>query len=275
MLELEYKRFSSPRGDIAYWIYKNPNPSAHWIFFLHGLTADHTLFDLQVPFFANQYNVIVWDAPAHALSRPYSDFSYANCADDLRELLLSEGIPKAILVGQSMGGYIIQAFLLRYPEMTQAFVAIDTCPFGKAYYSTSDLFWLRQIGWMCRLYPHQYLVDSISKSVAVTQPTQDNMQKALSFYSHRALCDLMGTGYRCFVQENQDLHIACPVLILVGEHDKTGKVMAYCKAWQNATGYPLQIIQNAAHNANYDNPDAVNTLIDAFLLRILTDIQTA
>jgi pimeloyl-ACP methyl ester carboxylesterase len=83
----------------------------------------------------------------------------------------------------------------------------------------------------------------------------------------------MGTGYRCFVQENQDLHITCPVLILVGESDKTGKVIAYCKAWHIVTGYPLQIIQNAAHNANYDNPDTVNTLIDAFVHMFTTDAQ--
>ncbi|MEZ4510054.1 MAG: hypothetical protein R2881_10730 [Eubacteriales bacterium] len=41
--------------------------------------------------------------------------------------------------GQSMGGYLVQSFLLRYPEMALAFVAIDTCPYGLRYYSKSDL----------------------------------------------------------------------------------------------------------------------------------------
>ena len=259
------KKYDSPRGSISYWVYKNDNPNAKWIFLLHGLSADHTLFDLQIPHFASQYNIIVWDAPAHALSRPYRDFSYANCADDMKGILETEVTEKAILIGQSMGGFIIQAFLLRYPEMAEAFVAIDSCPFGKQYYSKSDLFWLRQVGWMSLLYPHQYYVDTIAKSVGVTKATKDNMDQALSYYSHRELCELMGMGYRCFVQENDDLKIACPTLLLVGEQDKTGKVLSYNRAWHTATGFPLEIIPNAAHNANFDNPDVVNSLIERFL----------
>ncbi len=259
------KTYDSSRGAVSYWVYKNASPDAKWMFLLHGLSADHTLFDLQIPFFASRYNVIVWDAPAHALSRPYREFSYANCAEDLKKILQNEGINKAIFVGQSMGSYIIQAFLLRDPQLAEAFVAIDSYPFGKQYYSKSDLFWLRQVGWMSLLYPHQYYVETIAKSVGVTKRAQDNMRKALSFYAHRELCELMGKGYLCFVQENQDLNIHCPVFILVGEYDKTGKVLSYSKAWHDATGFPLEIIPNAAHNSNYDNPDAVNTAIEAFL----------
>ena len=259
------KTYNSSRGIVSYWVYQNANPDAKWMFFLHGLSADHTLFDLQIPFFTSRYNVIVWDAPAHALSRPYRDFSYANCAEDVKNILQNEGISKAIFVGQSMGGYIIQAFLLRDPQLVEAFVAIDSCPFGKQYYSKSDLFWLRQVGWMSLLYPHQYYVETIAKSVGVTKRAQDNMRKALSFYAHRELCELMGKGYLCFVQENQDLDIHCPVFILVGEHDKTGKVLSYSKAWHDATGFPMEIIPSAAHNSNYDNPDVVNAAIDDFL----------
>ncbi len=266
----EQKTYQSPRGEVAYWISKNADPGAPCLFFLHGLTADHTLFDLQMPHFADRYTVIAWDAPAHALSRPYRDFSYANCAEDMRGILLCEGFDSAVFVGQSMGGYIVQAFLLAYPEMARAFVAIDTCPFGVRYYSKSDLFWLRQVGWMSRLYPHNYYIETIVKSVALTEPGRDNMRKAYSYYSHRELCTLMDAGYKSFVRENRDLSIACPVLILAGEADRAGKVLAYSKAWHEATGYPLQIIKGAAHNSNYDNPDAVNAAIDAFLDRVLS-----
>jgi len=265
---MERKTYTTPRGNVAYWIEKNKNPLAPCIFFLHGLTADHTLFDLQIPHFAKQYTVIVWDAPAHALSRPYVDFSYANCADDLHGILLSEGISSAIFVGQSMGGYIIQAFLLRYPEFAQAFIGIDTCPFGKKYYSRSDIFWLNQVGWMSMLYPHSYLVDSVAKSVATTLHTQENMKKALSYYNHKELCHLMDIGYKSFVRENEDLIITCPVLILVGDKDKTGKVLFYSREWHDSTGYPVEIIPDAAHNSNYDNPTAVNSAIDKFLQEV-------
>jgi pimeloyl-ACP methyl ester carboxylesterase len=40
--------------------------------FLPGLTADHRLFDKQVAYFEGKNNVLVWDAPGHAASWPFS-----------------------------------------------------------------------------------------------------------------------------------------------------------------------------------------------------------
>ncbi|NLI54422.1 MAG: alpha/beta hydrolase [Clostridiales bacterium] len=267
----EQKSYPSARGDVAYWIVRHADQTAPCIFFLHGLTADHTLFEHQMPYFAERYTVIAWDAPAHALSRPYSDFSYENCAQDVRGILLSEGFDRAVLAGQSMGGYIAQTFLLHYPEMASAFVAIDTCPFGLRYYSNSDLFWLAQAGWFCWMIPHAYYVDTIVKNVALTESGRQNMRKALSFYDNREFCELNRIGLGAFVKENQDLDIPCPVLILVGEKDKAGKVLAYSNAWHEATGYPMEIIRNASHNSNYDNPTAVNAAIDDFLNKVFSD----
>lgn len=262
---MKQERLLSPRGGVSYWISRNENADAPCIFFLHGLSADHTMFDQQVPFFSKSYSVIVWDAPAHGLSRPYNDFSYGNCAEDLRSILDTEGFATAILIGQSMGGYIIQAFLLKYPERASAFVGIDTCPFGESYYSKSDLFWLKQVEWMCSCFPHTTLVKSVASSVGTTAYTKKNMEEALSVYSHRELCHLMGMGYRAFLKENRNLTISCPTLILAGEKDRTGKVLSYSKAWHNATGFPLHIIQDAAHNSNTDQPEMVNARIDSFL----------
>ena len=59
--------------------------------------------------------------------------------------------------------------------------------------------------------------------------------------------------------------INSPVLLILGEKDKTGKVVQYNKAWARQTGYPLKIINDAAHNVNVDKPEEVNDCIRAFL----------
>jgi pimeloyl-ACP methyl ester carboxylesterase len=103
----------------------------------------------------------------------------------------------------------------------------------------------------------------------MTERGRANMRDAISFYSKEEFCALTKAGLSGFAQENCDLNIECPVLILVGEKDHAGKVLAYSKAWHEASGYPMQIIENASHNANYDNPDAVNAAIDEFLSAVL------
>ena len=56
-------------GTIRYCVSVS-NPDTITLVFLPGLTADHRLFDKQIQYFENRYNVIVWDASAHILFCP-------------------------------------------------------------------------------------------------------------------------------------------------------------------------------------------------------------
>ena len=258
------KQFKTENGNITYWINNCPKQD-YALVFLHGLTADHTLFEKQISYFEECFRVLCWDAPAHGESRPYLNFSYHNAAKQLKDILEQEKIRKAVFIGQSMGGYVIQTFLKYYPELAIGFVGIDTTPFGLSYYSNSDKWWLRQIEWMSHCYPYKALVKAIAKSCTCTQYAYENMLTALWKYSKQEVCHLMGMGYSGFLEENCDLVLEIPVLILVGENDRTGKVRQYCKAWQEKTGYPLYVIKNAAHNSNIDNYEQVNNEIENFI----------
>ena len=59
------KCFRTPCGDIRYWI-NSVDPARKSLVFLPGLTAGHRLFDKQVAYFQDTYNVLTWDAPGHA-----------------------------------------------------------------------------------------------------------------------------------------------------------------------------------------------------------------
>jgi pimeloyl-ACP methyl ester carboxylesterase len=142
---MEHKSVKSERGTTHYWINKNTNENAKCIVFTHGLTANHMMFDKQVEFFSNEYTVITWDVPLHGDSRPYTDFSYENTADELKAILDTERIEKAVLVGMSMGGYPCQEFAIRYPGRVIAFIALDTTPLGLCYYSALDRWILKKV----------------------------------------------------------------------------------------------------------------------------------
>lgn len=108
---LEHKTVTSPRGTTHYWIAKHDDPAAPVLVFLPGLSADHRLFDEQTAHFAPHCTVLVWDAPAHGLSRPYQDFSYRNLAGELLRILDAEALPRVVLVGQSAGGFVAQSLI--------------------------------------------------------------------------------------------------------------------------------------------------------------------
>ncbi len=265
---MEEKVLKTPRGGVHYFVERNADPNAKCIVFLHGLTADHTLFDKQTEYFSREYTVLTWDAPAHGASRPYNDFGYYNAADDLKAILDTERIERPVLAGQSMGGYVIQAFLCKYPDAARGFVSIDSCPFGEKYYSASDRWWLRQIEWMSRCYPYNMLVKAVAKGCTTTEFAYENMLSALRRYEKKELCWLMGAGFSEFLKANRDMKIECPVLLICGEKDRTGKVISYDRAWSKSEGYELHMIPNAAHNSNADAPETVNALIDEFVRNI-------
>lgn len=258
------KRYVSPRGKVSYWISRQDNGRLPLVL-LHGLTADHTLFDKQAEAFRKERTVLAWDAPGHGRSTPYQDFSYGHLAEDLRGILRQEGISRAVLVGQSMGGFVAQSFLARYPAMGKGLFTIGTCPYGEAYYSQSDLFWLRQTKWMFSLFPDGLLRRAMAAMCGRTPKARENMLRMLTGRDKKELCTLMYLGFAGFIPEIQNLRISCPVCLTVGEYDWTGKVRRYNEQWHMREGYPLHIIPGAAHNANVDNPRVVNELIQRFL----------
>ncbi|MEA5050313.1 MAG: alpha/beta hydrolase [Oscillospiraceae bacterium] len=262
---MEHRHIESENGITHYWIGRSSDASAKCIVFTHGLTADHSMFEKQIEYFSPAYHVIAWDVPLHGLSRPYSDFSYKQAALELHSILQAEKIAKAVLVGMSMGGYPSQLFADMFPEMTEGFVALDTTPFGLEYYSKSDLWWLKQVEPMAKWFPDGMLRKSMARSVSKTEYSYNKMMEMLKPRTKAEIIQQMGIAYGKFAAENKDVKFPFPVLILVGDGDKTGKVKKYCEAWSQRTGYPLHVIKNAAHFSNGDNAEQVNSEIESFI----------
>ena len=259
------RTLQTAKGTLHYWQSENWKPDADTLFFMHGLTADHTLFDRQAAFFEPSANVLAWDAPGHGKSRPFEAFDFDEVAGYVKTILDELDVKQAVFVGQSLGGYFAQSVLKLYPQYVKGFVSIGSTPYGYGYYSRFDIWCINQVEWMALLCPFQWMKRAMAKQVSTTQAGYDNMMQMLAPYGKRELCHLMGVGYAGFLKNNCDLSISCPVLLLLGEYDKTGKVRQYNKEWTKRTGFPLVVIKDAAHNANVDKAEEVNALIQDFL----------
>lgn len=265
---LEHKSIESKRGSVHYWISRSGREESKTIVFTHGLTANHMMFEKQVELFRQDFNIITWDVPLHGLSRPYKDFSYKNCAKELAAILDAESITSAVLVGMSMGGYPSQMFASMYPKRTEGFVALDTTPFGLEYYSKSDIWWLERVAAIAKRFPDKILRKSMAKSVSRSQYSYEMMLKMLEPSTKAEIVEQMDIAYGRFINENRNMSFQFPVLILLGQYDKTGKVQSYCRRWAGKKQYPLVIIENAAHFSNGDNPEQVNAEILKFVRQL-------
>ncbi|MDR1853150.1 MAG: alpha/beta hydrolase [Propionibacteriaceae bacterium] len=259
-----HKTVQLASGTVHYWI-NELRSERRTLLFTHGLAANHEMFEKQVEFFGADFNVITWDVPLHGLSRPYRGFSYADCAQRMKQILDAESVGKVVLVGMSMGGYPSQEFASRFPQLVDGFVGIDTTPFGLSYYSRADIRILERVGAMAKWFPAQTLRKSMANSVSRTEYSRQLMFRMLAPLSKAEIVEQMDIAYGEFIKENHDVAFNFPVLLLVGEHDKTGKVKHYNQQWAAKTGYPLIVIEGAAHLSNCDNPEAVNRAIEGFV----------
>lgn len=260
-----HKTIESQRGKVHYYIYYNDDPEAKSIVFIHGLGANHKLFEKQLKEFKKEYNIITWDLPLHGLSRPYEEFSFRNSALELKSILDYEGIKRVILVGMSMGGFVSQEFYYLYPEIVTAFIGIDTAPLDKKYYSSLDLKFIERLKFNNKLIP-----DSIKKSMMVKLVTNseagyDYMRGVLDSLDMDEIYEQIEMADKSLIKEGKEVNFTCPVLLIVGKEDYFGKIRAYNKAWAADNGYPLVFIKNAGHLSNIDNFKEVNSVISNFI----------
>jgi 3-oxoadipate enol-lactonase len=96
------------------------------IVFLHGLGGNHLSWWQQVPYFMRSFECVTVDQRGFGLSPdPDGLFNRAH-ASDLGALLDHLKIDKAVLIGQSMGGWTIVGYALEHPERVAAMVMADT-----------------------------------------------------------------------------------------------------------------------------------------------------
>lgn len=262
---MNHKTIINVRGTVHYWV---NGASDETILFTHGATMEHGMFKSQMHHFSKNYRVISWDVPFHGLSRPYKDFSLQHAADDLIQILDAESIPRAYLVGQSMGGYIIQIAALNHPERVRSLMSIDSSPIQLSYYSKMDRWLLSITPFLLKLYPYNYLVKTIATQIALDKSIQSYALEVLKTYSTSEIAFIMDAVYKGLLSYKKNYRLPSPILIVYGDKDKSGKVVEYCKRWAKLENRALKVISNASHNANQDNPKEFNRILEEFLKKI-------
>ena len=188
-------------------------------------------------------------------------------------ILCAEGLDKPVIVGQSMGGYVGQAYAELYPEKLKGFVAIDSAPLQRSYITGAELWLLKRMEPVYRRYPWKWLLRSGTQGVAATEYGRKLMRDMMMTYDgdQERYAKISGHGFRILAEAMEaDLpyRLQCPALLICGEKDRAGSCIRYNKAWHQRTGIPIHWLKNAGHNSNTDEPQLVNQILDAFLQEI-------
>ncbi|RMI01029.1 MAG: alpha/beta fold hydrolase, partial [Calditrichaeota bacterium] len=121
----------SPIRDIAVVnglrLYYEIHGEGPWLVLIEGLGVATWLWEKQIPEFSRHFRVLAYDNRGTGKSdKPPGPYTVGEMAEDLAGLMEVLQIPRAHVLGISLGGYIAQEFALRYPERVDRLVLVAT-----------------------------------------------------------------------------------------------------------------------------------------------------
>lgn len=238
-----------------------------WLVFAHGAGGNAACWWQQVPVFFATYNVITFDHRAFGRSRcSQGNFEPARFADDLQTILDAQGIERAGLVCQSMGGWTGLAFALANPQRTWALVMSHTVG---GLVEDVMLEARRQLG---DLAPPSEPFGSWA--VAADLP-QKNVQLAHLYNCiYRMNQDFLGFGglsafadQRTAVTAEQVAGFTVPTLFVTGDMDVVIPKQAVEAAHAQLAGSELVNLGSVGHSSYFEEADSFNEVVAGFLTR--------
>jgi 3-oxoadipate enol-lactonase len=235
---------------------------------IHGLGATADSWRLQVEALSANYRVIAMDLRGHGQSgyRAEEPLTIRTLATDVMALVQNLGIAQAHFCGISMGGMIALEILVRFGLRVKSLILAGTTAFFPPPQPREELLShfdnLDMAAWA------QVMANRLLRRNAPEELRQEVIQVLAA--NRRApyrqgLVATFAGDYRWLLPQ-----IEVPTLILVGEEDQATPLGYARYLHKNIQGSELQVISQAAHTTNLENPGEFNWRVGAHLKRCLS-----
>jgi pimeloyl-ACP methyl ester carboxylesterase len=232
--------------------------------FAHGVGGNTLSWFQQVPHFARSHRVVTFDHRGFGRSLcPIDAIRPRFFAEDLRAILDANGIERAALVCQSMGGWGGLRFALSWPERVSCLVLCDT-PGGVLTEKTLAGLATTPATLMERGIAAVNLAPDFPKR----DPSMAHLYVEISGLNP-ALETLPLAG--ALVQERVDLDellsFTVPTLVISGERDALFSPDSLREVAALIPGANAYVIPEAGHSSYFENPEAFNRVVENFVGR--------
>lgn len=239
------------------------------IVFLHGFPFDRSMWRGEVEKLSSSFRVIAPDLRGHGETTATREPStMEELAEDISALLDELNIPRAVVCGLSMGGYVALALYRAHPERVRALVLADT----RAQADTEDARRTREENAQRALAEGMQPIVSAMLPKLLSTRTRENAPEVvarvremmLGVKPEGAAAALRGMALR---RDQSDLlsKIDVPVLIIVGSEDAVTPPSEAETLHERIEGSRLVRIEGAGHVSNIERPAEFDRALEEFL----------
>jgi 3-oxoadipate enol-lactonase len=231
----------------------------------NSLMSNHTMWDPQMPALLAQFRVLRYDTRGHGESEVTpAPYRIEQLADDAAALIDAAGVGPVHFVGLSMGGMIGQQLAVRHPEKLLSLSLCDT-----ASEMPTAAMWNERIG-TARDLGIAALIDATIKRWFVANFIE--REPATIAEVRRMIATTPAEGYigcASAVRDMSQTHllsrITTPTQVIVGREDPACTLAASQVLQREIRGATLHVIDDAAHLANIEKPEAFTRLLVDFI----------
>lgn len=251
-----------------------------------GIGCAGFVWEYLIPFLKDHYRIIHWNYPGHGLSEMPLDHSHLSIPDlchDLARLCDELKLPKAVIVGHSMGVQIVFEFARLYPEKVAGLIPICGS-YGHPLDTFHDNTLLKHVfPYLKRLAEArpevvQTLWTTISNSelayqVALLNEVNGKMLKRRDFkpyFEHIATRDVRLFLHMLGDAQEHDARdflprIEVPTLIVAGDKDTFTPGWLSREMNEAIKGSEMLTVVTGSHAAPIEQPELINLRIEKFL----------
>ena len=237
------------------------------VLLLHGNPASSYTWRKVIPGLARRYRVHALDLPGFGFSaKPAVPYDIDWFADQVLGYLDAAHVARAVVVGNSMGGYVATGVAIRHPERVGALVLLDAAGLPEAEANLRPLLF-RMIAWP--------IVGPVLQQLSSRRFTGNGLRHAVADPSIVTEADVdaydaplrTAGGMRAFVarmkqyagpeRAKQVATITAPTLILTGDQDPLIPPLTARRYHELIGGSELVVLEHTGHLPQEEQPERV------------------
>ena len=231
------------------------------LIFLHGVGSDKSVWRPQLDHFGKSRHAVAFDYPGYGESEFVDGATRTDFAAAILAAMDALEIDQAHVCGLSLGGVIAMAMHAAAPKRCASLIIADSFavhPDGQGIYDRS--------GAASRAMTMRELAEARTGVLLGSAATAELRTEVID-----TMAGIDPAAYRLgaaavWLADQRDIaaSINVPTLILVGEEDGITPPSLSAELKQLISGSQLQIIAEAGHLANAEQPEAFNEAIESF-----------
>ncbi len=246
------------------------------VVFLHGFAEDGNVWQYQIDFLKDHYQLIIPDIPGSgqsAMANWQDEIGIDELAESIKAILDEEKITNCTMIGHSMGGYITLALAEKYPQVLNGFGLFHSSAFAdadeKKQARSKSIDFIKANGSFA-------FIKSTTPGLFATSFTKNHPEAINSLVDNgKNFVEEVLIQYYKAMKDRPDrsgilLDFPNPILFIIGEYDKAIPLAISLKQCYLPKQSYIFILKDSAHMGMWEESDKSNKIIFDFLQAVNT-----